>query len=192
VWRLFRRLRGDKPGFWVPDDARFEVAAWLKNSSTPQVIEQLLGSPNSTVRWSCAFVLRSRRDPVAIDPLWQTLLHDRSRLVRQQSAVALGKIGTLTVQGPLTEGLWHDPDAGVRQACAIALGNLRNPAAADDIVGALHRELDVFVRWDCILALGRVGDLSLEPLLADLAASERTEAVRRACAEALAEIRQRQ
>jgi HEAT repeat protein len=66
-------------------------------------------------------VLRKRRDREALEPLWQVMHDDPSGLVRQQAAVALGKIGTAGVMGPLIEGLVHDSDAGVRQACAVGL-----------------------------------------------------------------------
>ncbi len=176
----------------IPDDARFNVPGWLKRSPVPAVIDRLLHDPNPTTRWLAAFTLRRRRDPGAIEPLWQTLQEDPVSLVRQQSAVALGKIGTLAVIGPLVEALWHDYDAGVRQACAIALGNLRYPTAARELAGMLEREQAAFVRWDCALALGQVGDRAAESLLSRSASADRAEVVRHACEQALADIRRRQ
>jgi len=176
----------------IADDVAFaELPAWLKRSATPTVIHHLLHNPDSTIRWSAAFILRRRRTPAAIDPLWQVLQQERFSDVRQQAAVALGKIGTVTVLGPLIEGLWHDPDARVRQACAIALGDLGQAVAAADLARVLEREPAFFVRWDCILALGQVGDRSIEPLLVALEDRERTEALRRACHQALSELRRR-
>jgi len=176
----------------IPDSAKYDVPGWLKNAPTPQVIEHLQTHSDSTARWMSAFVLRKRRAAEAFDALWRARQNDSVRFVRQQSAVALGKIGTPAVYAPLVEGLHHDPDPGVREACAIALGNLGNPAAADEIARALEREENVFVRWDCIVALGQLGDRRVEKLLRRLEAEEIAQALRAACREALQEIRQRE
>ncbi len=191
VANIFNKLRGVPSRRVIPDPARFDVPPSLKNKTTAEVIQELLHHPDAMVRWSAAFTLRKRQDPVAIEPLWEVLHHDRSRPVRQQAAVALGKIGVAAVLGPLIEGLVHDPDAGVRQACAIALGNVAHPRAARDLAHALAHESSFFVRWDCILALGQVGDPAAAPVLARLAEEEPSEYLRRAYRNALAEIRQR-
>ena len=175
VGGILGRLRGKSTQPVVPDSANYDVPNWLKKRATPTLIEHLLNDPDSSVRWCAAFVLRKRRDPAAIEPLWQVMHADRVSLVRQQAAVALGKIGTEAVLAPLIEGLWHDLDAGVRQACAIALGNLRFQAVAKDLAA--------------VLALGQVGDQTVGPLLLQLASSERTQFVRQACHDALAELR---
>lgn len=175
----------------VPDDARFEIPAFLKKSATPQLIDHLLNSPDVMVRWCSAFALRRRRERSAVEPLWQALQGDLSSLVRQQCAVALGKIGTTAVLGALIEALWHDSDPGVRQACAIALGNLGYGIAADDLARSLERERSVFVRWDVVLALGQVGDRIIEPFLSELSDKDKSLVVRNACREALQDIRRR-
>ncbi len=188
IGTILNRLRGNSSRCVVPDSARFDVPFWLRNRPTQAVIEHLLHDPSSLTRWCAAFTLRKRRDPVAIEPLWQVMNADGVSLVRQQAAVALGKIGTTAVLSPLIEGLWHDPDAAVRQACAIALGNLGYQVAARDIADVLDREQAVFVRWDCVLALGQVGDRTVQMLLTELASTDRTEVVRQACHRALAEL----
>lgn len=189
--RLVQRFRSIPVNHRVPDDARFAVPRWLDKRSTPQVIECLLSDVSCMMRWSAAFVLRKRRDPIAIEPLWRVLQNDPVSFVRQQAAVALGKIGTPAVLGPLIEALWYDRDAAVRQACAIALGNLGYRMAASDLVEALARENAVWVRWDCALALGQIGDKAVERVLAARAESDASEVVRRACRQALEEIRRR-
>lgn len=191
VAAVLHRLCGNPSRHLIPDDAKFAVPSWLRKSPTRTVIHHLLHDADSMARWHAAFTLRKRRDPQAIEPLWEALQHDLIALVRQQSAVALGKIGTMAVLSPLIEALWHDRDPAVRQACAIALGNLGYAIAARDLANVLEREQAVFVRWDCVLALGQVGDLSVEPLLAQMTNGERTQVVRHACAEALMEIRRR-
>ncbi len=191
IARLLKRLQPAPARNVVPDDANFAVPGWLRKSSTPQVIERLLSDPSCMIRWSAAFVLRKRRDPVAIEPLWQVLRDDPVSFVRQQSAVALGKIGTTATLGPLIESLWHDRDAGVRQACAIALGNLGYAIATKELAETLGRDHAVFVRWDCASALGQVGDLTVERLLEERAEKDQSQVVRGACHESLDEIRRR-
>lgn len=175
----------------VPDGGKYDVPKWLNNLPSPQVMEHLQTHSDSMVRWMAAFVLRKRRAADALDALWRARQKDPIRFVRQQAAVALGKLDTPAVYAPLVEGLHHDRDPGVREACAIALGNLGNPAAVDEIVRALEREENVFVRWDCIVALGQLGDARVEKLLTRLEAEEIAQVIRDACRDALAEIRQR-
>lgn len=185
------KLRVRTPTGGVPDDVKYDVPRWLWRSKTPQVVEHLLHDKNSLNRWLAAFTLRKRRDATAIEPLWIALQNDVVSHVRQQAAVALGKIGTHMALAPLVEALWHDVSPGVRQACAIALGNLGNPVAAGDLAEVLKHERAVFVRWDCVLALAQVGDRSSEQLLRDLAESDRAEVVRAASRQALEEIRRK-
>ncbi|MBI4674367.1 MAG: HEAT repeat domain-containing protein [Chloroflexi bacterium] len=180
------------PGVGIPDGAKYDVPGWLKDAPTPQVIQHLQTHSDSMARWMSAFVLRKRRAAEAFDALWRTRQTDGIRFVRQQSAVALGKIGVPAVYAPLVEGLHHDPDPGVREACVIALGNLGNPTAVDEIVRALEREENVFARWDCIVALGQLADQRVEKLLRRLEAEEIAQVLREACRDALAEIRQRE
>ncbi len=191
IRHLLHRVRRAPARRVVPDGAQFGVAGWIRRSSTPVLAGHLIHHADTLVRWSAAYTLRKRRDPAAVESLWQALTQDPVSMVRQQAAVALGKISTVAVLGPLIEGLAHDADSGVRQACAIALGNLGCGFAAAHIGQVLQREPSAFVRWDCALALGRVGDRSYAALLADLAATDRTTVVRSACGEALAEIQRR-
>lgn len=188
IGTILGRLRGNSSQLVVPDSAKYDVPHWLKKLPAQRLFEHLLNDPDSSVRWCAAFTLRKRRDPAAIEALWQVMHVDAVSLVRQQAAVALGKIGTEAVAAPLIEGLWHDSDPGVRQACAIALGNLRFRTVAQDVAAVLTREQAAFVRWDCVLALGQIGDQTVEPLLLQLASSERTQVVRQACREALAAL----
>lgn len=172
-----------------PDPVSFDVPNWLKRCSTELVIAHLLRHPDASVRWCAAFVLRKRREPIAIEPLWEAMHSEHSSIVRQQAAVALGKIGSRFVMAPLIEGLVHDRDAGVRQACAIALGNLGYRDAAGELVLALHAEEAAFVRWDCVLSLGRLGGKEFASFLTGCANNDRAEAVRRACVQVLEEMR---
>lgn len=185
---IFARVRGAFNG-QIYDGGNYEVPKWLNDAPTPQVIEQLRAHPDSMTRWMAAFVLRKRRAVEAIEPLWDVLKKDETRFVRQQCAVALGKIGTPLVFAPLVEALNHDRDQGVRQACAIALGNLGFPYAAAEIARVLEGEENIFVKWDCIVALGQLGDRHVEKLLIRLQAEEIAQVIRDACHDSLAEIR---
>lgn len=173
------------------DGGKYAVPDWLQDASTAQVIEHVLSNPDSMTRWMATFVLRKRRAPEAIEPLWNVLKNDSTRFVRQQCAVALGKIGTPLVMTSLIEALNHDRDQGVRQACAVALGNLGLSSAMEEIARVLEQEENVFVKWDCIVALGQLGDTRVEKLLLRLQAEEIAQVIRDACRDSLAEIRQR-
>lgn len=190
---IFARWRGANS-----DGGKFDVPKWLNDLPTPRVIDHLQTHNDSMVRWMAAFVLRKRRAPEAIEPLWQVLKNDPTRFVRQQCAVALGKIGSPLVVAPLVEALNHDRDQGVRQACAIALGNLGLPRHSgysntmEEVARVLEREENIFVKWDCIVALGQLGDSRVEKLLVRLQAEEIAQVVRDACRDALDEIQSRQ
>lgn len=187
---IFARMRGALiPPIY--DGGKYEAPKWLNDAPISEVMDHLRTNPDSMTRWMAAFVLRKRRAPEAIEPLWDVLKHDDTRFVRQQCAVALGKIGTPLVFAPLVEGLNHDRDHGVRQACAIALGNLGLPGATEEIARVLEREENVFVKWDCIVALGQLGDRRVEKLLIHLQAEEIAQVIRDACRDSLAEIQQR-
>lgn len=175
----------------IYDGGKYDVPKTLNDASTPQVIEQLTTHPDSMTRWMAAFVLRKRRAPEAIEPLWDVLKNDNTRSVRQQCAVALGKIGTPLVVAALVEALNHERDQSVRQACAIALGNLGLPAATEEIARVLEREENIYVKWECIIALGQLADTRVEKLLLRLQAEEIAQVIRDACVDSLAEIRQR-
>lgn len=184
---IFARWRGG-----AADGGKFDVPRWLNDLPTPRVIDHLQTHNDSMVRWMAAFVLRKRRAPEAIDPLWQVLKNDPARFVRQQCAVALGKIGSPLVIAPLVEALNHDRDQGVRQACAIALGNLGYSNTMEEVARVLEREENIFVKWDCIVALGQLGDARVEKLLVRLQAEEIAQVIRDACRDALDEIQSRQ
>lgn len=175
----------------IYDGGKYEVPNWLKDAPTSQVIEHLRTDPDSMARWMAAFVLRKRRAAEAIEPLWHALQNEHTRFVRQQCAVALGKIGTPLVVAPLVEALHHDRDQGVRQACAIALGNLGLPRAVEEIARVLEGEENFFVKWECIIALGQLGDTRVEKLLVRLQAEEIAQVTRDACHDSLTEIRHR-
>jgi hypothetical protein len=186
------RPRHTSSGRIVPDGAKYAVPPSLKNSPTLKVIDHLTNNPSANMRWCAAFVLRKRRDITSIEQLWNSIKNDPAPLVRQQVAVALGKIGTPAVLGPLLEALTHDLDPGVRQASAIAIGNLGYSIAKVDLVNRLANEHVVLVRWDLILALGQIGDTSVESFLTGLAGSERAPALREACLYAIRQIKHRE
>jgi hypothetical protein len=176
----------------VPDDTKYSLPSKLQKGKIDFVINELLNNPSPMLRWSAALALRKRREPIAIEPLWQRLNNDPVSFVRQQSAVALGKIGTPLVIAPLLDALWHDTDAGVRQACAVSLGNLGYISAVPHIVDKLEHENAGFVRWDCIIALGQLGNAKIIPLLEQLAKTEKADVICRACLESIREIRARE
>jgi HEAT repeat protein len=175
----------------VRDDVKRDVAGSFKRKSMQQLRDILLTDASVDARWNGAFALRRRRDQAAIEALWQTLRDELVGIVRQQAAVALGKIGTMAALAPLGEALWHDRDAGVRQACAIALGKLGFQIASQDLAQVLRRDIAVFVRWDCALALGQVGNHTFADMLTELCASDPSTIVRSACQQALAQIKRK-
>ena len=83
IGRILGRLRGNAYPSVVPDTAKYDLPHWLKNRSTPVLIQYLLNDPDASVRWCAAFALRKRRDPAAIESLWQVMQVDVISRVRQ-------------------------------------------------------------------------------------------------------------
>ncbi|MSP12476.1 MAG: HEAT repeat domain-containing protein [Chloroflexi bacterium] len=173
------------------DDVNYALPDEFRQASTAQLIERLETDPEDMNRWHCALVLRMRRDPAAVEPLWQALNKDVSRWVRQQCAVALGKIGTFESIPSLVEASWHDPDPGVRQASVISLGNLGFDEAADHLMGPLKQDRNAFVRWDSAQALGNIGTSNAVGPLSEVQETDISPQVKKAAEEALRQLKRR-
>ena len=103
---------------------------------------------------------------VALAPL-VAALRDNDSGVRQQAAVALGRLGDPRALAPLVAAL-RDNDSGVRQQAAAALGWLGDPRAVKPLVAALE-DNKYWVRQQAAAALGRLGDpRAVKPLVAAL------------------------
>ncbi|MFH1269298.1 MAG: HEAT repeat domain-containing protein [Planctomycetota bacterium] len=92
--------------------------------------------------------------------------HLRSKVpaVREQAAVALGRIGDKSAVPPLVEAL-KDPEKGVRREAARALGFIKDARAVTPLIAALG-DSDRNVRLYAAYALGEIKDLrAVEALL---------------------------
>lgn len=90
VRRLASALRLDSPSSRrVRDDATLPLPSSYDSKSLEELTHLLLNDPSSLTRWHAALALRKRRDPRAIEALWQALSHERVSWVRQQCAVAI-------------------------------------------------------------------------------------------------------
>jgi HEAT repeat protein len=102
----------------------------------------------------------------AIDPLIEAL-HDEQTGKRQRAATVLGEICDRRAVEPLTLAL-ADPMAGVRQAAAKSLGEIGDPSAAGALAAAL-RDADQGVHRTAALALAEMKDpRAVQPLLPEL------------------------
>lgn len=122
-----------------------------------------LADPDAGVRARAARILGENREPQAIGALTSLLMDDPDMRVRQQAALALGRIGAVE---PLVDGL-QAPDMQVRLLITQALGSLGDPRAVKPLIVAL-RDTHAEVRSQAAFALAKMGEAALEPLLLTL------------------------
>jgi HEAT repeat protein len=107
-------------------------------------------------------------DEQAVEPLIAAL-HDPSMLLRRYAAIALGKIGPISID-PLVATLL-DTDVGVRVSAAHALALIGKPAVPK-LIDTLQHEEPLF-RVYAAHALGEIGaEEAIEPLRAALGDSD--------------------
>jgi HEAT repeat protein len=161
--------------------------------ATPLLVEAL-GDPTQETRIYAALALGRLRDPAAVPPLLKAFSSDE-RDVRKAAAYALGEIGDRRAVDPLA-GALGDPIADVRFNAAIAIARLGDSRA----IGVLREMLDRS-RLDrvegmrpeqkeqtilaAIPALKRIAPEEAGRLLAPLAQSDPSLAVRSAAKEAI-------
>jgi len=162
--------------------ADFAVEDWAE--LTDEVGESLflatLDDPQEDIRWAATR---------GLGRIWGLLevseLGDKSSMVRETGAEALGQIGNPRTVEPLIAAL-RDKDTGVRGAAAKALGHIGDPRTVEPLIAALRDE-DTGVRGAAAEALGQIGDpRTVEPLIAAL--RDEDSNVRRVAAWALGKI----
>ncbi len=119
-----------------------------------------LADGDASVRARAARILGENREPQAIGALATVLMDDPDMQVRQQAALALGRIGAVE---PLVDAL-HSPDLKVRQLITQALGAIGDPRAAKPLIVAL-RDSHAEVRSQAAFALTKLGAAAVEPLI---------------------------
>lgn len=122
-----------------------------------------LADPDAGVRARAARILGENREPQAIGALTSLLMDDPDMRVRQQAALALGRIGAVD---PLVDGL-QAPDMQVRLLITQALGSIGDPRAIKPLITAL-RDTHAEVRSQAAFALTKIGAPAVEPLLLTL------------------------
>lgn len=127
----------------------------------------------------------------AAQPLFDILANDPNPIVRENAAVALGKIGDEQGVTPLI-GALRDADPGVRFAAAVALGKIGDihdaSQAAPPLINALKDSGSrADLRGASASALGKIGDpTAIGPL--ELALNDPDAGVRSAAQDALLKL----
>ncbi|MEM6755300.1 MAG: HEAT repeat domain-containing protein, partial [Cyanobacteria bacterium P01_C01_bin.38] len=125
-------------------------------------------------------------NPIAVEPLI-TALNDSNSGVRENAALALGKIGNPIAVEPLITAL-NDSNSGVRENTTLALGKIGNPIAVRTLTYALGRS-NSLKRWHVVEALGEIGNaIAVEVLILALIKHPDSD-VRENAARALGEIK---
>lgn len=95
-----------------------------QNGEVERLMQQL-ADPNEHVRADCVMQLGRLRAQSAIDPLAATLAGDRSPVVREAAARALGLIGSPKAMPALQQAAQVDTDRDVRHSAEFALEVVR-------------------------------------------------------------------
>jgi len=102
-----------------------------------------------------------------VEKLIKALDYDRQSYVREDAALALGKLGDEQAVEPLIRVLKDDEEPGVRCAAAEALGKIGDPSAVDPLIETCFDE-DKSVQNMSITALLALGEPAIEGLIAQL------------------------
>ncbi len=147
-----------------------------------ELIGMLRDDPEAGVREVATWAL-AQRGPDALEAV-RAHLADPDAGVRHQMAHVLGKLRDPRAAGALAT-LLEDPDADVVAKAAFSLGQIGGGEAAAALAGTLGRG-PATLRATVVTALGRLGAEAVAPVVAVLAAEDRsTPAARADAAEAL-------
>jgi HEAT repeat protein len=122
-----------------------------------------LRDPDATARARAARILGDNREPNAAEALRLAMMDDPDLSVRQEAAVALGRIGVVE---PLMDAVAM-PDARVRLIAIKALGQIGDPRSIKPLIVAL-RDSSNEVRSHAAFALNKIGAPAVEALIAAL------------------------
>jgi HEAT repeat protein len=125
---------------------------------------------------------RGRDVPDLAGGLIEMLREDPDPVWRSRAAFGLGFVGTRSALGPLVVALGDEPV--VAMEAAAALGRLAFAESVEALCRALRND-DANVRANAATALGRFADDAARERLRAAAASDPSDLVRRAAADAL-------
>jgi HEAT repeat protein len=128
-----------------------------------------LRDPDPSARARAAHILGENREPNAAEALKMAMMDDADMTVRNEAAVALGRLGVVE---PLIDALAM-PDARVRLTATQALGQIGDPRGIKPLIVAL-RDSSNEVRSHAAFALKKIGAPAVEALLAALRHPEAT------------------
>ncbi len=98
----------------------YQTADWKKTGEMTQLL-QLLNDPDEKTRSDAVIQLGRMKAEHAVDPLCATLAGDKSPLVRDSAAKALGLIGAPRSLTALLHAAQVDPDNNVRHSAQFAV-----------------------------------------------------------------------
>ncbi len=161
-----------------------EIAGWIGDASTVDLLARLLRDRDEEVRILAARGLGRLGEPAAAYHLLHALAtHRISYSVAAASLVKLDPTPTDEIVASLTT-----MGAGARRTAALVIGQLRLTSHTDDLVARLRTDEEPTVRQAAAIALGELEHPStLEPLV-DHLASERDAAVVAAVATAIGRL----
>jgi HEAT repeat protein len=188
--RLVSLLSQDPTFLSIP--VRLRALVLLGYTSGPETTRSFIRSledEDDNIRLLAARSLGKLSDPIAVQPLIDTLLTDKTPEVRRGAVHALEQLGDPIAIQPLITALVRDGQSIVRSAAAYALGQFGNCTALRPLINAMKDKDEAgLVRQSAAYALGKLGDpVALDPLTEAL--EDKNDNLRLAAVEALGQIR---
>ena len=144
-------------GFAVQKQAKLLIQSG--SASTDEIINEISDKEkNESYRYFLIEILGAIQDPAAFNVL-KIILEDEteSGIIRQRSAITLGKLQEALALGPLLNAL-DDQDPIVRMGAAKGLGYLKNEQASEKLISKLQSgENNENVNLRICFALGKIG-----------------------------------
>jgi len=179
-----------------------EFLGIIRDARAVEPLIEVMNDKDEDVQIKARVALVSIEEP-ALEPLIQSLLHNKSTMVRDNATWALGEIGGARAVEPLIEVMNDkDEDKGVRQVAAAAVGDVGGAEVVEPLIEVMNdKDEDEDVREGAMRALRDIGTAggTVEPLFQPLmdkiisglleALKDKNKLVRQAAREALDRLR---
>lgn len=169
-------------------DERLDAVLTISNFNQPEngpLLESALNDSYPEVRAAAIAGLADLGDARYVQPIGALIEKDKSPLVRQQCAYALGRFDDPAAIPYLLKDL-RDKEPEVRGAAVLSLEKKHDPSAIGPLIQALGDNSE-FVRCEATLALASnsAGTTEALPLIIKLLRNDKSNTVKAAAAQAL-------
>jgi len=150
---------------WPVRNAAANALAAYGSRITPFIIKHVMDRNENIRMWVRRIISEVGHENV--EQLLDQLQNSKDPEQRSWAACALGVIGDSRATAPLINALLNDPNDWVKKYAASALGELNDAASIEPLIKSLY-DPNPEVAAYASSALGKLGEIVIEPLLAEL------------------------